>query len=395
MAPSGPTTHGAVPLRVAEIFRRHGEDYRRANVLGPSQLRVLAALSCCRTAHLGGHIEHCVACGHAHPVYNSCRDRHCPSCQAHAQRDWIAEREQRILPVRHFHVVFTLPSELRALARSDPRAVYDLLFAAASETLLTLGRDRLGGTLGITMVLHTWTRELLFHPHVHCVVTAGALTDDGGWVASAPRFLFPVAVMRKLFRSIVRSGLRRRFDAGRLRVPQDLADPRAFRALLRSLHRKSWVVYAKAPLAGAHHVFRYLGRYTHRVGISDQRLTALSDREVTFRTRGSHRLTLPVHEFIRRFLLHVLPDHFHKIRHYGLYSGSAVRDRLAIARAVVRDLPTPPPPTPAPAPAPAPAPVPRPCPRCGAPLGRLPLDFAGDFGIPLLWPPRRAPVDTS
>lgn len=394
MAPRGPTTHGAVPLRVAEIFRRHGEDYRRANVLGPSQARVLAALSCCRTAQLGGHIEHCSACGHAHPVYNSCRDRHCPSCQAYAQRNWIAEREERILPVRHFHVVFTLPSELRVVARSDPRAVYDLLFAAASETLLTLGRDRLGAKLGVTMVLHTWTRELQFHPHVHCVVTAGGLTEDGGWAATHPRFLFPVAVMRKLFRGIVRSGLRRRFDAGKLRVPDHLTERSSFRALLRSLHRKQWVVYAKAPFQGAHHVFRYLGRYTHRVGISDQRLVALGERTVTFRTRGAAQITLPVDEFIRRFLLHVLPDNFHKIRHYGLYSGSAVRNDLPIARVVVRDLPDRAPPPP-PQPAPTPIVGPRPCPACGAPLGRLPLDCASDFGLRLLWPPGRAPPDTS
>jgi hypothetical protein len=365
-------------------------------VLGRPQARVLAALSCCRTARLGGHIEHCSACGYAHPVYNSCRDRHCPSCQAYAQHDWIAQREERILPVRHFHVVFTLPAELRALARSDPRAVYDVLFAAASETLLTLGRDRLGGTLGVTMVLHTWTRELLLHPHVHCVVTAGALTDDGGWVASAKRFLFPVAVMRKLFRTLVTSALRRRFDDGGLQVPDDLVRPRAFRALLRSVRGKDWVVYAKAPLAGARHVFRYLGRYTHRVGLSDQRLVALTARDVTFRTRGSQQVTLPVHEFIRRFLLHVLPDHFHKIRHYGLYSGYGVRERLPFARPILEHAASLDPDNDAEPVAPVlRRPGPRPCPRCGAPLGKLPLDFAEALGISLLWPRARPPADTS
>jgi hypothetical protein len=363
-------------------------------VLGPSQARVLAALSCCRTARLGGHIEHCVTCGYAHPVYNSCRDRHCPSCQAYAQHEWIAQREARVLPVPHFHVVFTLPAELRVLARSDPRSLYDLVFAAASETLLTLGRDRLGGTLGVTMVLHTWTRELLLHPHVHCVVTAGGLTDDGAWARPASRrFLFPIGAMRKLFRGIVATGLRRRFDERRLRVPEDLADPAAFRRLLRSVHRQDWVVYAKAPFAGAHHVFRYLGRYTHRVGLSDQRLVALSDTHVTFRTRGAEQRTVPVHEFLRRFLLHVLPDRFHKVRHFGLYSGTGVREALPIARSVVAHLPdattTPP------LPAPARAPGPKPCPRCGAPLGRLPLDFAADKGITLRWPPPREPPDTS
>lgn len=395
MAPSGPTTHGGEPLRVAEIFRRHGAAYRRANVLGPSQARVLAALSCCRTARLGGHIEHCGACGYAHPVYDSCRDRHCPSCQAYAQHKWIAEREARVLPVPHFHVVFTLPSELRVLARSDPRFLYDLVVAAASETLMTLGRDRLGGTLGVTMVLHTWTRELLLHPHVHCIVTAGALTDDGAWSKPASRrFLFPIGVMRKLFRGIVTTRLRRQFDDRQLRVPDDLADAAAFKRLLRTVHRQDWVVYAKAPFAGAHHVFRYLGRYTHRVGLSDQRLVALSTSQVTFRTRGSGQLTVPVDEFLRRFLLHVLPNSFHKIRHFGLYSSTAVRGALPIARSVVARLPdaTPPPP---PLPTPARTLGPRPCPRCAGPLGRLPLDFAGDLGVTLRWPPPREPTDTS
>lgn len=394
MAPPGPTTHGGEPLRVAEIFRRHGAAYRRANVLGPSQARVLAALSCCRTARLGGHVEHCVTCGYAHPVYDSCRDRHCPSCQAYAQHAWIAEREARVLPVPHFHVVFTLPSELRVLAQFDPRAVYDLVMAAASETLMTLGHDRLGGLLGVTMVLHTWTRELLLHPHVHCIVTAGALTDDGAW--SRPpsrRFLFPVGAMRNLFRGIVTTGLRRRFDDRKLRVPDDLTDA-SFRRLLRSVHRKSWVVYAKAPLASAHHVFRYLGRYTHRVGLSDQRLVDLTDTHVTFRTRGADRLTVPVDEFLRRFLLHVLPDGFHKIRHFGLYSSTHVHGALRLARSVVAYLPDAPPPPP-PRPAPPRTIGPRPCPRCGAPLGQLPLDFAADLGVTLRWPPPRDPPDTS
>lgn len=380
---------------MAEIFRRHGAAFRRANVLGPSQARVLAALSCCRTARLGGHIEHCAACGYAHPVYDSCRDRHCPSCQAYAQHAWIAAREARVLPVPHFHVVFTLPSELRVLAQFDPRAVYDLVMAAASETLMTLGRDRLGGTLGVTMVLHTWTRELLLHPHVHCIVTAGALTDDGAWSKTASRrFLFPIGAMRKLFRGIVTTHLRRQFDDRKLHVPDDLAEPAAFKRLLRSVHRRSWVVYAKAPLAGPHHVFRYLGRYTHRVGLSDQRLVALSDTHVTFRTRGADRLTVTVHEFVRRFLLHVLPDGFHKIRHFGLYSSTGVRGALAIARSIVAHLPdaTPPPP---PQPTPPKIIGPKPCPRCGTPLGRLPLDFADDLAVTLRWPPPREPPDTS
>ncbi len=326
-------------LKVADVFRRHGEAYAAAHVLTPAQGRVLGALRACRTAVLGGHLEVCDTCGFERPAYNSCRNRHCPGCQALAQREWLEKRLERVLPTHHFHVVFTLPAELRPVALRNGKVVYGLIMRAAHEVLSTLGRQRLGATLGVTEVLHTWTREMLFHPHVHCVVTGGGLAMDGSrWVASSPRFLFPVAVMRKLFRGVVRRGLLRAHERGELDLGgacAEIADPRAFKRMLRGLHRKKWVVYCKPPFAGAKAVFAYLGRYTHRVAISDHRLVALTDDAATFRTRGDARLTVAPDEFIRRFLLHVLPDGFHKIRHFGLYSSTAVRQRLPAAAAAL------------------------------------------------------------
>lgn len=321
---------GRPALRVTDIFRAHGAAFDAAHVLTPDQGKVLRALAACRTAALGGHLEVCDRCGFERPAYNSCRNRHCPGCQAAAQREWLEQRLVRVLPTHHFHVVFTLPLELRELALRNGAVVYDVLVRAAAEVLGTLADDRLHAQLGITVVLHTWTRQMLFHPHVHCVVTGGGLTRDGAtWVATPPNFLFPVAVMRKLFRGVVRRWLRKAFDDHKLAFDGDAL---AFARLLRSIHRKRWVVYAKRPFAGPKQVFAYLGRYTHRVAISDHRILAVSDDAVTFSTRDGGQVTVAPDEFIRRFLLHVLPSGFHKIRHFGLYAAANVHTRLEQAR---------------------------------------------------------------
>jgi len=322
---------GRPTLRVTDIFRDHGAAFDVAHVLTPTQGKVLRALAACRTAALGGHLEVCDRCGFERPAYNSCRNRHCPGCQAAAQREWLERRLVRVLPTHHFHVVFTLPSELRELALKNGAVVYDILLRAAAEVLGTLADDRLHAQLGFTAVLHTWTRKMLFHPHVHCVVTGGGLARDGDrWVGTPRNFLFPVAMMRKLYRGVVRHWLRDAHEQGRLAFD---GDARGFARLLRSIHRKKWVVYAKRPFSGPKQVFAYLGRYTHRVAISDHRLLALTDGAVSFSTRDGGQVTVTPEEFIRRFLLHVLPTGFHKIRHFGLYAAANVHTRLERARA--------------------------------------------------------------
>lgn len=330
-------------LRVTDIFRRHGEAFDADHSLVPAQQKVLRALGACRTAALGGHLEVCDACGFERPAYNSCRNRHCPGCQAAASHEWLAQRLVRVLPTHHFHVVFTLPEELRPLALRNGAVVYDILLRAAAEVLDVLARQRLGAQLGVTTVLHTWTRAMLYHPHAHCVVTGGGLAlDSSRWVSTPRNFLFPVAVMRKLFRGIVRRGLRDAYDGGKLDLGgtcAEHAEPRALAKLLRSIHRKRWVVYAKPPFAGAHAVFRYLGRYTHRVAISDHRLVAVTDKAVTFKTKHGQQVTVAPTEFIRRFLLHVLPSGFHKIRHTGIYAATNVHTRLEHAHALLGSSP--------------------------------------------------------
>lgn len=321
-------------LEIAHVFRDCAETYADSRILPPSHTAVLRAVARCRTPALGGHMQLCVDCDYAKIAYNSCRNRHCPTCQSGRQRAWVAQRQARVLPTHHFHVVFTLPSELRALARFDPVNVYEALFAAASRTLLVLGEQRLGGQLGITMVLHTWTRDLRLHPHVHCVVTGGALSreDTPVWKPARSRFLFPVAVMRKLFRGKLMARLQRLRNAGKLRCPPDLIDDKAWRRLRRALFAKRWVVYAKRPFGGPKQVFAYLGRYTHRVAISSARLKTWDGRSVVFRTRGDDVVRLDADEFIRRFLLHILPRQFRKIRHYGLLSPTGTAGRLELAR---------------------------------------------------------------
>lgn len=337
-------------LEVADIVRLHGEAFVRAHALSPDQHAVLRAVARCRTAALGGHVDVCAACGHGAIAYNSCRNRHCPKCQALSQARWINRRMERVLPTHAFHVVFTIPSELHGLALVNREAIFDILFAAAAESLLELGRDRrwLGAELGITSVLHTWTRDLRWHPHVHCVVSGGGLSPDGTeWIAARPDFLFPVRVLGALFRGKFLARLARLYDCGALRLDGPaaaLADGRRFARVKDKLHRTRWVVYAKRPFGGPEQVFRYLGRYTHRVGLSNRRLVSLDERGVTFRTHGEQTVTVAADEFLRRFLLHVLPKGYVKIRHHGLMAASNVPTRLATARRLLHRDPTPAPP---------------------------------------------------
>lgn len=325
-------------LEVADIVRAHGEAFTRAHVLTPEQHAVLRDIARCRTAALGGHVDVCDSCGHGAISYNSCRNRHCPKCQSLAQARWLEQRMERVLPTHFFHVVFTLPSELHGLAMANRALVFDLLFASAAEALLELGRDPkwLGADLGITSVLHTWTRELLFHPHVHCIVTGGGLSLDGErWVATRPDFLFPVRVLGALFRGKFLARLGRAYDDGKLRLDgpaAHLSEPSRFARVRDKLYRTRWVVYCKPPFGGPEQVFRYLGRYTHRVGLSNRRLTSLDERGVTFRTRGQNTVTVSPDDFLRRFVLHVLPKGFVKIRHHGLMAPSNVATKLVTAR---------------------------------------------------------------
>ena len=324
-------------LEVADILRRHMDDYRQHHALTEGQERVVGALLACRTAALGGHLDRCTECGLAKPAYNSCRNRHCPKCQALEQARWVEARLDRILPVHCFHLVFTLPSELHSLAYSNPREIFALLFRSAADALLTLAADPkwLGQAAkpGITAVLHSWSRDLRFHPHVHCIVTGGGLANDQSrWVSAARDFLFPVHVIGKLFRGKFMAGLQELLAGGKL---HDVASDRAARRRRQRLYQISWVVYAKRPFGGPEQVFRYLGRYTHRVAISNGRLVSLDNRAVVFRTRGGATASVSPREFIGRFLLHILPSHFVKIRHFGLMASGNVSGKLERARALL------------------------------------------------------------
>jgi hypothetical protein len=324
-------------FEVADIFRRHLDDYRQSHALTEGQQDAARAIVACRTPALGGHLDRCTNCGFETPAYNSCRNRHCPKCQALNQARWVESRLQRILPVHYFHLVFTLPSELRSLAYNNRAAIFALLFRSAADTLLTLAADPkwLGkdAQLGITAVLHTWTRELCFHPHVHCIVTGGGLAHDKSQWIPAPRdFLLPVDVVGALFRGKFMAGLQELLDEGGLH--DDVTD-RAARRRRQRLYKTSWVVYAKRPFGGPEQVFRYLGRYTHRVAISNARLVSVDDQAVVFRTRGSDTVSLSPTEFIGRFLQHILPSRFVKIRHFGLMSSGNVNTSLEQARALL------------------------------------------------------------
>jgi hypothetical protein len=325
-------------LEVADVFRAHGAAWRKANAghVSLAQLKVMSAIETCRTAALGGHVERCEDCAHERVAYNSCRNRHCPKCQGAAARQWLAEREAELLPAPYYHVVFTLPASIGAIAFQNKAAVYDLLFRTAAETLTAIAADpkHLGARIGLTAVLHTWGSALTHHPHVHIIVPGGGLSRDGSrWIACKPGFFLPVRVLSRLFRRLFLDGLAALHAAGRLAFLGDLAplaEKCALDAALAPLRCSDWFVYAKRPFAGPQAVLAYLARYTHRVAISNSRLIRLADKGVSFkwkdyRFQGRDRLktmTLDAAEFIRRFLLHVLPSGFHRIRHYGLFAGT-------------------------------------------------------------------------
>jgi len=344
-------------LEVADILRAAGPAYRTAHAghLSLQQLKVMSAIEHCRTAALGGHVEACTDCGHQRIAYNSCRNRHCPKCQGAAARTWLAEREADLLPVGYFHVVFTLPAEIALVAFQNKAVVYDLLFQAASETMLRIAADprHLGARIGITAVLHTWGSALTHHPHVHMVVPGGGIALDGQrWIAARPAFLLPVRVLGKLFRGVFLSRLLALHDAGKLGCFGSLAhlvDRATFLRHLAPVRKKRWAVYAKPPFAGPEAVLAYLSRYTHRVAISNRRLLAFDEAGVTFRYKDYRRdsgqrprvMTLATDEFIRRFLLHALPRGFHRIRHYGLLAASTRKVSLVRARELLAVAPPP------------------------------------------------------
>jgi hypothetical protein len=332
-------------FEVADVVCAHGADYGRAHAPSAAQRRVLRHIATCRTAALGGHVDTCDrGCGFTRISYNSCRDRHCPKCQGPRRAEWLAQRLERLLPVPYFHVVFTIPHTLNPLALRNKAVVYRILFDTAAATLLELTRDpkRLGADIGITALLHTWGQNLLLHPHVHCVVTGGGLSPDGAhWVPGRERYLLPVRVLGKLFRGKVLARLERAHRDGDLHLggsTAELADPTVWATLRDRLYRTNWVVYAKPPFGGAKQVFRYLGRYTHRVAISNHRILHVGDGKVTFTLKdyrdGEHTksMTLDAVEFLRRFLLHVLPKRFVRIRHYGLHASRNVNTKLVAAR---------------------------------------------------------------
>jgi Putative transposase/Transposase zinc-binding domain len=341
-------------LEVADVFRCHGDAYRRAHAghLGRIERRVMSAIARCRTAELGGHVESCTSCGLVRIAYNSCRNRHCPKCQGRARAEWLEARQAELLPVPYFHVVFTLPAPVAEIAFQNKAVVYAILFRAAAETLRSIAADPkyLGAEIGLVAVLHTWGQTLHHHPHVHCVVPGGGPSIDGTrWIACRPGFFLPVRVLSRRFRRLFLDALRAAFEAGALGFFGDLADlasPIGFARRLAQLRRIEWVVYAKLPFGGPEQVLAYLGRYTHRVAIANSRLISLSDGQVGFRWKDyrhhgkSKVMTLEAGEFIRRFLLHTLPDGFHRIRHYGFLGNGHREAKLALCRKLLAVPPT-------------------------------------------------------
>ena len=344
---SGPDTpHRRPALEIADVLRRHGETYRqaRAGHLGYVEQRVISAITACRTAALGGHIEACDDCGVTRIAYNSCRNRHCPKCQGAARTKWLADRHAELLPVPYFHLVFTVPPPIAAIAFQNKAVVYAILFKAAIEAMTRLAANprRLGADIGGMAVLHTWGQALTHHPHLHCVVPGGGLSPGAtGWIAGRANFFLAVKPLAMLFRRLFLTRLQSAFQAGAIGGFGDLAplaDPAAFAAQIAAARRIDWVVYAKKPFGGPAQVLAYLGRYTHRVAIANRRLVALDDTHVTFtwkdyRHAGRTKIMrLHAHEFIRRFLLHTLPDGFHRIRHFGFMANSHRADKLARCR---------------------------------------------------------------
>jgi hypothetical protein len=335
-------------LEVADIFRRHGPAWRKANAghVSLGQLKVMSAIESCRTAALGGHVARCEKCSHTLIAYNSCRNRHCPKCQGAAAREWLAARQAELLPVPYFHVVFTLPAQISDIAYQNKAVIYDLLFKASAETLSTIAADpkHLGARVGVLSVLHTWGSALTHHPHVHMIVPGGGISLDGAkWVSCRPGFFLPVRVLSRLFRRLFLEKLVAAHQIGQLQFFGNhaaLTDAQAFASYLAPLRNSEWVIYSKRPFGGPREVLRYLARYTHRVAISNRRLIALDDNSVTFkwkdyRIEGRERykvMTLATHEFIRRFLIHALPAGFHRIRYYGLFASITRAENIARAR---------------------------------------------------------------
>lgn len=382
-------------LEVADIFRAHGPAYRRAKAghLNLSQLRVMSAIETCRTEALGGHVAACTKCNHpaarqhmhrmcesGHIAYNSCKNRHCPKCQAPAAREWMAARAEDLLPVEYFHVVVTLPAEIARIALWNKRALYGLLFKASAETVATIAADpkRLGARIGITSVLHIWGSALTHHPHIHMIVPGSGLSlGDTRWVACKPGFFLHVRVLSRLFRRLFIEGLMALHRAGQLRFFRDLtglAEVSAFDEWLAPLRKTDWVVYSKPPFGGPEAVLAYLARYTHRVAISNHRLVSAGGDTVAFkwkdyRIKRRDRMKvmhLPTFEFIRRFLMHVLPDRFHRIRHYGFLAGAGRKENVAKIRALLKDIKTAQ--TEQPDEAPPLLTLREPCPCCGGPM---------------------------
>ena len=342
MARSGP--------EVADIFRRYGAAYRETYgaSLCSAQRRVISAIELCRTAALGGHVERCDRCDHQRICYNSCRDRHCPKCQSLARAQWLEDRRSELLDTQYFHVVFTVPQPIAAIALQNKESVYNILFRAAAETLRTIAADpkHLGAQIGFFTVLHTWGQSLFHHPHLHCVVPGGGISPDGTrWISSRPNFFLPVSVLARLFRRLFLDYLQQAFNAGDLQFFSSLEPLRTRSTFLRHLapiQKKDWVVYAKRPFAGPEEVLKYVARYTHRIAIANNRLLNINDGKVQFRWRdyrdgNRHKtMTLGADEFIRRFLLHVLPDGFQRIRYFGFLANRYRAERLALCRQLMQ-----------------------------------------------------------
>src|ERR1700751_3389396 len=340
-------------LEVADVFRCYGTDYRLQHgaSMSVAQRRVMTAIEVCRTAVLGGHLEQCDHCGHQRNAYNSCSDRHCPKCQSFARAQWLEDRQSELLDTQYFHVVFTVPERIAMIAYQNKRELYGILFRTAAETLRTIAADPkyLGAEIGFFAVLHTWGQNLLHHPHLHCVVPGGGLSPDGQrWVSCRPGFFLPVRVLSRLFRRLFLEWLEKAFEDGQLKFfpsLQELQDRKAFLRYLAPLPKKKWVVYAKKPFAGPQQVLDYVGRYTHRVAISNDRIVNIDHGQVTFRYKdyrtGSQQKTmsLSADEFIRRFLLHVLPEGFHRIRYYGFLGNRYRKEKLEHCRHLLGMLP--------------------------------------------------------
>jgi Putative transposase/Transposase zinc-binding domain len=333
-------------LELADIFRLHGRAYRQAHALPLHQLKLMQAIETCRTAALGGHVEQCGQCEFTRISYNSCRNRHCPKCQSLARDKWLQNRKAELLPVEYFHVVFTIPDQLAAIAFQNKSVVYDILFRATAETLLTIARDpkHLGAEIGFFCVLHTWGQNLHHHPHLHCVIPGGGVSSDyERWIACRPGFFLPVRVLSRLFRRLFLQALEKAFQDNRLQFFSDLEqlrDPKTFAHYLDPLRVAEWVVYAKPPFGGPAQALEYVGRYTHRVALSNDRLVSMEQDQVSFRWkdyRHEHKqkhkiMTLAADEFIRRFLLHALPPGFQRIRYYGLFANAHRRDAVTLCR---------------------------------------------------------------